>query len=97
MTYLEEQKKQADRTARIIEWTRAGSAPKVDQTLKLEDEQWWGYWHQCGGESVEPPDALFPTEEQALAYAQLVGKQFDTHVGPAVLCIEFRDSYEVPE
>lgn len=87
------------RKARILEWTREGSAdlkPENRDTAVWEDEVWWGYWRQVGGEDVYPPNALFRTEEEAHAHVLLVGEIHDWHVGPVVLRIEARDNYEVP-
>lgn len=76
---------------KLRRWTKDGEG---DDTAVFEDEVWWGYWRMVGGEDVNPPDALFPTKEEAEAFAALVGERYDWHIGPCVLTIATR---EVPE
>ena len=93
-TILEQVKAEKSRNARLMKWVRAGTGSDLE---KWEDTVWWGYWCNVGGEDVREPDALFPTERDATAFATLLGKNYDIHVGPCVLTIETRDNIEVPE
>lgn len=91
---------QEDRSRRIVAWTAEGAKDRGDEpgdTATWEDQVWWGYFDQCGDDEVHPPRAMFRTEEEALAFAALVGQQHDWHVGPCVLSIATRDNVEVPE
>lgn len=83
-----------DRARRIVQWTRDGLTRDADVYAGVV---WWGYWRQVGGEDSHPPDALFPTEDEAEAWGLLVGQLHDWHVGPVVLQIEARDNFEVPK
>lgn len=92
-------KKEA-RDKKIVEWMDHGRTDDNNTGhYQFEDEVWWGYWHNGDPADgpITPPDVMFPTEEQAMAYATVVGKEFDTYVGPVVLDIQFRDNYQVPE
>lgn len=93
-----ERRAKEHRDHRIVIWTQAGldtEEPDGQETTRWEEQVWWGYWHDV--ENSEPPDALFPSEEEAMAYAKLVGKAHDFCVQPCVLQIDNRDSFEVPE
>lgn len=81
-----------ERERKLIDWTREGEREDVGDTDVWEDQVWWGYWRHVGGEDTNPPDALFRTMEEAEAFAVVVGKDYDIHVGPVVLKIEARDT-----
>lgn len=92
---IEDMRQKNERDQRLLKWTREGATNDGD-TYVDEDLVWWGYWRVVGGEEADPPDVLFPTEKEALAFAELIGKAHDWHVGPCVLRIESRDNSEAP-
>lgn len=81
-----------DRKARIAQWIREG----VHDLEKFEGEVMWGLWKQVGGEDSNPPDAIFPTEETASAFATMLDLEFDFHIGPVLVDLQTRDNFEVP-
>lgn len=100
MPTAKDHKARLAREARIVKWTRQGLASPgndSDDTASWEDQVWWAYWRQVGGEDVDPPDALFPSEEEAEAWGVMVGQMHDWSVGPVVLKIEARDNFEIPK
>ncbi len=84
-----------ERRKRIIAWTAEGIGHDTDEWT---EEVYWGFWRGVGGETVHLPMAIFQTEEQANAFAELFcpGNE-DIHVGPVVLGLHARDNFEVPE
>lgn len=89
----------AARDSRIVKWMKSNERNKFNDHVRWPEEVWWGYWFNgdCADGPLTPPDVMFPTEEQALGYANMMGKQYDTYVGPCVLDIQFRDNGDVPE
>lgn len=81
-----------NRKARIAQWIREG----VHDLERFEGLVLWGLWRQVGSEEANPPDAIFPTEEMAWAFATLVGLEHDFHVGPVLVDLATRDNFEVP-
>lgn len=86
---------QTDREKRIIKWTRDGV--EKDTYVWEDDDVYWGYWSQVGGEDVFPPDAMFKEEKEAMAFGTLMGRD-EWHVGPVVITrMDVRDNCDVPE
>jgi hypothetical protein len=93
--WQKKQREEQEREDRIRQWTHEGAGK---DTEVWEDTVYWGFWRGVGGDTTPMPMAIFQTEEQAEAFAELFcpGNE-DIHVGPVVLDIRARDNFEVPK
>lgn len=79
------------RDQQMADWVAAAKASEV----LTHREVMWGVTFQLDDE-IRMPAALFPTQDEANAYATLCDKP-EWHVGPYVVMATGRNSVDIPE
>lgn len=82
---------QIERSNQVRQWIQAGP---MNEALAYNGVVMWGVCTHLADET-HPPDALFDSEEKAMAYAALLD-HMEYHVGPYILALVGRNSIDIP-
>lgn len=82
-----------ERDEQLRQWINAG--PETE-TPEHTDVIMWGVWFDVNGDEHKPPVAMFGTEAEATAYANLMDRN-EYAVSPCIVGLRTRDNFEIPE
>jgi hypothetical protein len=85
--------KREERQQQMTDWVKAA---KPGELVEMFDNVSWGVWFELDNEEVQPPRAVFRSEDEARGYAAMMG-YVEYHVGPVIMDMCFRNRADVPE